>query len=200
MKTNPFTNDQQGIQLECVGNPKQANFIWGKLKVLHYFRFNSIMLIVLGVLCATNALAQTPTAVVKRASVTPVIDGMVDEVWAQANEYNISLPYRLETPTLGALGETTWKALWNNKGIFILVKVTDDIFSPAYDKAEGWTYDKPELWFDVNYYRKDGLGPEPGNGHYCIAPAPEKDKISGGRFFDFYPNALSYSFNVTNPS
>jgi hypothetical protein len=46
----------------------------------------------------------------------PVIDGLVDEVWAVANAYDITFPFVTELPTVGAPGETFWKMLWDEAG------------------------------------------------------------------------------------
>ncbi|HAH22568.1 MAG TPA: hypothetical protein DCL77_02180 [Prolixibacteraceae bacterium] len=201
MRTNPFTKHQQEMISKCPENPLSAILNKLDLTFFHLLTFKSILLLILGVVWGTIALAQKPTAVVKITSVAPVIDGIVDDIWATANEYNIALPYRLETPTLGTLGQTTWKALWDHEGIYILVKVADNVFSPAYDKGEGWLYDKPELSFDCNYEKKDGLGTSyPNSGHYCFAPAPVKGQIRGGQFFDTFPNEIHFSYYVTDPS
>jgi hypothetical protein len=44
-----------------------------------------ILFVVTCGLIITGTLAQKPTAVIRKASVTPVIDGQVDEVWAEAD-------------------------------------------------------------------------------------------------------------------
>ncbi len=63
-------------------------------------------------LIITGTLAQKPTAVIRKASVAPVIDGQVDEVWAEADpENNIDKPAIDDVPTLGEPGETTWQGL-----------------------------------------------------------------------------------------
>jgi len=167
-------------------------------------KIRSIILLVLSILSATLTFAQQPEAEIKQALVIPVIDGIVDSVWATANEYKIDLPYRTETPTLGASGETTWKGLWSMEGLFLLVKVADDVFSPPYqgtDPTSNWMYDKPEIYIDCNYLLKDGRGPNSAqSGHYCIAPAPLKNQVNGGQMTNFYPNAVSYSYMVSGSS
>ncbi|HSO85505.1 MAG TPA: leucine-rich repeat protein, partial [Draconibacterium sp.] len=143
--------------------------------------------------------AVTPTAVIKKADTAPVLDGTIDDLWATANTYNIDRPFINETPTLGA---TTWKALWNSEGIYLLVEVTDDVFMPAYagtDPGQNWMYDKPEIYFDVNMEKKDGLGAMSGYGHYQFAPTFEESSIGGGIISDMGNGAL-YSFKVNAPN
>ncbi len=158
---------------------------------------------------SSYALGQeAPTAVVKRATVAPVIDGNIDEVWATANKYNINVPFQLETPTLGAEGTTTWRALWNDNGIFVLVEVNDDVWSPAFDgtkPSETWMYDKPEVYFDVNSDKKDGNGTKTdgngnGNGHYQFAPNPINNELSGDISSEVGGNGATYVFRLIYPS
>ena len=159
-------------------------------------------------MCSFVMGQEAPTAVVKRATVAPVIDGNIDEVWATANKYNINVPFKEETPTLGEEGTTTWKALWNDDGIFVLVEVNDDVWSPAFDgttPSQGWMYDKPEVYFDVNYEKKDGNGTKGdgsgnGNGHYQFAPAPIMDELSGDMSSEVGSNGATYSFKLIFPS
>ncbi len=146
--------------------------------------------------------AETPTAVIKKAYTTPVLDGTVDEVWATANIYNIDRPFGTELPTLGDPGTTTWKALWNNEGIYVLIEVNDDVFMPAYSGTEPWTdylYDKPEIYLDVNQFKKDGFGPAAGMGHYQFSPTFIESAIGGGIVSDM-GNGVLYSFKVTDPA
>ena len=135
-------------------------------------------------LCAcfgTMVMAQAPNVVIKKAKVDPVLDGEVDDVWADASKQNIDKPFQKETPTLGESGQTTWQALWNDDGIFIMLQVTDDEFYPAYmnNNDADWKYDKPEIYFDVNAEKKDGVGAGGGKGHYQIAPGFAEATIDG---------------------
>ena len=131
----------------------------------------------------TYTMAQAPTGVFAKASADPVIDGVVDEVWAEATVYNIDLPFQTEVPSLGASGETTWQGVWTEDGVYILLKVTDDAFFPAYmatpPSTSNWEYDKPELYLDVNYVLKDGIGGGGGKGHYQVAPGFTDGKNDG---------------------
>ncbi|HEY3369506.1 MAG TPA: sugar-binding protein [Prolixibacteraceae bacterium] len=156
----------------------------------------------------TMVMGQAPTAVVKKATVSPVIDGEVDAVWADANVYNIDKPYKNENPTVGASGTTTWQALWDDKGVYVLLKVNDNVWAPVYAgtvTGADYKYDHPEIYFDTNYVLKDGKGPQTdangnGNGHYQFAPHPIKDSISGGEASSTGANGARFSYNVTDPA
>jgi hypothetical protein len=137
--------------------------------------------LVLFALVVAGVSAQRPEAVIKKASVAPVLDGVAEEVWAEADTHHISRPHGQEVPTLGNVGETYWQALWNDDGVYVFLTVTDDEFYPHYIAGGNhWEYDKPELYFDVNYILDDAAGPSAGgNGHHQIAPAFEDGKNDG---------------------
>lgn len=137
---------------------------------------------------ALGALAQRPSVVISKASVDPVIDGIVDDVWGDAQaENNIDMPTLRDgeptNPSLGASGETTWQGLWTYTGLYILLRVNDDDFYPHYEVSgsNSWEYDKPELYFDVNILLEDAGGPSTGEGHYQVAPPFTDGKNDGSK-------------------
>lgn len=149
-----------------------------------------IFTFLLAAMAGTMAFAvDAPTGVFKKASVAPVVDGVIDAVWAESNVYNIERAVVGNTPTIGAPGETTWKGLWTKDGVYILLDVKDNAFFPNYVNGGGndYDYDKLELYFDVNYVLVNDAGPgAPGagsaelkKGHYQVAPGYEKDKTDG---------------------
>ena len=160
-----------------------------------------IFTFLMSLFAVTFAMAQAPTGVFAKATVAPVIDGVVDAVWASATVYNIVTPSAGQTPTLGTPGQTTWQGLWNADGIFILLKVTDNAFYPNYavsPAGASYEYDKPEIYFDVNSELLDGFGPSPdgtgdGNGHYQWAPAFTDGKNDGTMLTN---SGADYAFKV----
>jgi len=145
--------------------------------------------------------AETPSGVINKASVAPEIDGAVDDVWDEANTYDIDKNFQSETPTLGFPGDTNWKALWTSEGVYVLVSVTDDVFYPTYaspDTTIGWLYDKPEIYLDVNSVLADGLGSKDKQGHYQIAPSPNSNLINGTAVT--LANGVVYAFLVNDPN
>lgn len=156
--------------------------------------------LILGLMFVFAAFAQKPEGVIKKATVAPVIDGEIDEVWEDANVYNIDKNFQAELPTLGEPGQTTWKALYNEDGFFLLLQVTDDAYYPNYVAGGGdaWTFDKPEVYFDVNYIKEDGVGGGGGNGHYQYAPDLTAAKEDGLLVND--DGGRQHAFKVTNPN
>jgi hypothetical protein len=159
-----------------------------------------IFTLFLASLFVAMGFSQTPTAVFKKASVDPVIDAEVDAVWAEAEaEHNIDLPFQSEVPTLGASGETTWQGLWTDNGVYVLLRVTDDAFYPNYavdPPGNNWEYDKPEIYFDVNFDLQDGVGPGTANsGHHQIAPGFTDGQNDGTAITQ--DNGVVYAFLVS---
>jgi len=151
--------------------------------------------------CALVTLDPIPLEgnVIKKAASTPVVDGVVDAIWSTSNVFNIDKPFQAETPTLGDAGTTTWKALWNDDGMYILLQVNDDVWYPSYASGgNSWEYDKPEIYFDVNSEKIDGGGASGGKGHYQVAPAAELAKIDGTPTAE--TDGMTYAFKVTDPT
>ena len=160
----------------------------------------------LSVLFVTTLSAQKPYALIPKASVAPVVGGGIDEVWDEADQVNVDRIYINENPTVGAEGDTWWKGLWTNEGIYILVNVADNDYYPYYQRAdESQTsktrYDQVEIYFDCNYEKVDGLGGwEGGNsGHYKFAPATtiaaDAGFDDGTLHEDYYPD-LGYQYSI----
>ena len=166
-------------------------------------------LLVLCGMVTLSALAE-PSAVIKKASVDPDIDGEIEDVWAESTgEKYFDKTFMDRVPTLGV---STWQGLWTDDGIWILVTVDDDAFYPhwaADPVGLGWQHDKPEIYFDVNYYLKDEAGPLTdglggGNGHYQVAPA-SADGLNDGSlllcgFGAVDGDIITYAYNVADPS
>jgi len=135
-------------------------------------------------LVCAYSFAQTPgkpRAAIDKAATAPAIDGVIDDLWAAVPANNIDRVYQSDVPTIGDLGTSYWKALWDDKGIYILINVNDDVFAPAYIYGAGdnWKYDMIELYFDANYIKVDGKGANDANGHYQIAYNFTANNING---------------------
>ena len=160
-----------------------------------------IFTFLVGLFAVTLGMAQAPTGVFAKATIAPVIDGVVDAVWAEATVYNIDKNFQTDLPTLGTPGQTTWQGLWTDEGVYILLKVTDNAFFPNYmatpPSPDTWQYDKPELYFDMNSDNLvDGKGPSAGGtGHYQVGPGFTLDKNDGTPFTQ--GDGVIYAFKVT---
>lgn len=141
----------------------------------------------MGVLVASVAFAQQerPTgsiAKVMEGDVTPVVDGVIGEgEYATANVYNCDRNFQAEVPTVGDPGDTNWRMVWDDNGMYLFVTVTDDEYLPSYVNGSGnsYEYDKLEVYFDTNYLLQDGVGGGSGQGHYQVAPDLAANKEAG---------------------
>jgi hypothetical protein len=150
--------------------------------------------------CGSITFSDWNGGVIAKADAAPEVDGVVDDVWANAPAFNIDKPFQAETPTLGDPGQTTWQGLWTEDGVYLLLKVTDNEFYPAYKNSasDNWMYDKPEIYFDVNAEKKDGKGGKnSGDGHIQVGPGIEEAKIDGTLVTD---NDGTHAFKVTDPN
>lgn len=157
---------------------------------------------------AVSAFAQKPEGVVAKASVAPVIDGVEDAVWDSAYTHDITGEFidDFAAPTLGLPGETTWKALWDDAGVYVLLTVTDDWFYPywaASPDSINWVFDMTELYFDCNSdYLEDGNGSTAGSdgylGHYQFMATPEEGELNGE--LQEQDGSYSSAFTVDDPT
>ncbi len=158
-----------------------------------------IFTLIVGLMLVSVVFAQQPEGLIKKASVAPVIDGVLDDVWAEANVYKIDKPYRTEKPTIGDPGDTKWRGLWTEEGMYIFLTVKDDNWYPSYiSGGNNWEFDKPEIYFDVNYVLEDGLGAQHSKGHYQVAPAAVAAKIDGTKTTE--GDGVVWAFKVENPN
>ena len=110
---------------------------------------------------------------IKRTPKAPVIDGLPDYIWDKVDAVPIERDFLGENPTVTA----SWKAMYDNDNIYVLVEVQDDDHYPAWEAGSGnyWEYDQAELFFDVNNQLLDGLGPSTaGSGHWAFSEAMQE--------------------------
>jgi len=163
----------------------------------------------------TMVMGQAPKAVILRATTAPIIDGIVDAVWSTAAENPIMVPMSAATvagvpgvPEVPTTGNSWWKALYDDNGIYLLTFVDDDVFVPAYmgtpvaNQGQTWMYDKLEIYFDCNYNLLDGGGPGSPTaalipGHHQFAPTEREAYVNGG-IDSVDATGFSYAFNATD--
>lgn len=106
---------------------------------------------------------------------SPVIDGKIDQVWYDVDQYEVQLADQINVDGgLPTYDLVTWRAAWNYTYIYVLLEVEEDDFYPHYEAGSTitWEYDRPEIYLDVNVGElNDGLGPVSTNsGHIQFAP------------------------------
>jgi hypothetical protein len=111
------------------------------------------------------------TAEISFTSCKLVIDGSIEDYWASSITIEkINVFFKSEVPTIG---NSTWQALFDDENFYCCIFVDDDTHYPSWKagSTETWTYDKPEVYWDVNTVLNDGVGAGTSNsGHYQFAP------------------------------
>jgi hypothetical protein len=148
-------------------------------------------------------MAQRPEAVIARAGdVKPTIDGTIDDLWATVEKHDVATPFTGETPTLGDVGTTYWKALFDDLGLYIIVVVNDDVWVPMYvaGATAEYQHDKIELYFDTNSILADGKGAKDKAGNWQIAPSPAEATVNGTEVTAVTNGAnVKYAYKLTDP-
>ena len=96
--------------------------------------------------------ANMPSALINKTPIAPVIDGLPDDsVWNNANLYdraegswNISSGNLPDPSDL----DFSWRALWDEDNLYVLVEVQDDIISIDAGRQD-WNDDSIELYIDA---------------------------------------------------
>lgn len=151
------------------------------------------------VIFAAHAMAQSAAYLPKGS---PAIDGQIDSIWNIAAVNYIEQSYVGESPTLGPSGFTYWQGMWDDKGIYILVVVDDDVFSPIANTdvtGDAYRYDFVELYFDVNPDLYDGLGPVSNQGHYQVAPYFDDYNLLDGQM-QTRSDSVKWAVTLTDPT
>lgn len=123
-----------------------------------------ILLPVCFLIIQVSTLLASDQVKVYHTSTTPLIDGVIDECWANVTAYDIDNDFQYETPSVTAY----WKALWDEEYIYVLLRVEDDDHWPSWVSGGSWyEYDQTEIYLDINDTLVDGRGvADESTGHY----------------------------------
>lgn len=157
----------------------------------------------LSALLFSTVMAQRPEALIQKAGdVKPVIDGALDDMWADVEQHNVTLPFKTEVPTVGDEGTTYWKMVWDEFGVYIIIVVNDDVWFPYSGTGDAYTFDKIELYFDTNYILDDATGGrDQATGNRQIAPDPDLTKLDGGlKTQTILGGEVQYAYKVEDPA
>jgi len=164
-----------------------------------------IFTFLLGACFCTMSWAQTNSVgSVAKATAKPVIDGVIDALWSTTEKMNITRTFTGESPTVGPVGATYFKALWDNDGMYVVINVADEAWLPAWAVGDGkgnsYEYDNNELYFDTNYILADGKGgtPTATTGHRQIAPKTPNPSDGALQTATFGAGTVKYAYKVTN--
>lgn len=160
------------------------------------------------------AVSQKVNVGVYKVNTAPVLDGVEDELWNSIQPVTFNKPLVGDLPTPS---EGTFKAVYNDTALFVLVTYADDDHFPFYEKDgssgfENYNMDHIEIYTDVNSVLNDGKGPNDANsGNYSVDPGFDVDKegqiVFGGgwsghtanRYSAYKRNGEGYTMEIAIP-
>ena len=103
--------------------------------------------VVLVLSLAGNVFAQEPERDfdIPYAFDPPVLDGEIDEVWADASQQNIAV-FIQGDPALASDASAIWQVLWDTEYLYVMVELFDD--SLQNDSSSTWQDDSVEFYVD----------------------------------------------------
>jgi tetratricopeptide (TPR) repeat protein len=135
---------------------------------------------------------------VGKATVKPVIDGKVDDVWAGAKSYDLA--NNLYEPVSGPADcSASFQALYDDDNLYILVDVNDDAL--VHDSPEFYSDDCVEIFIDADNGKADSYGKN-DHAYYFVwdATAPVMGKsqqpVNDGTQFAFARTDKGYRLEV----
>lgn len=101
----------------------------------------------------------------KQASTAPVIDGMIDAVWNDAQWMEMTVAWtgfeNLKQPSSPADFTGKYKAMWTPEHLYLLLDITDDVINTS---GQYWEHDTVEIFID-----EDQSGGQHNQSHNAFA-------------------------------
>ena len=129
------------------------------MKKLLSILFALSMAVSLTAAISANSTGETSTAAY--ATVAPVIDGQIDEIWNHTAHQTISVPEEYEYDITG--GYTA--ILWDETGYYLLAVVEDISLTENDPEARN----SVDFWFSEANTKTDSFSSDPGDWHFCKA-------------------------------
>lgn len=105
---------------------------------------------------------------IRKASGPVVVDGKAEALWSQARQYKIgNVIY--ESPSNDGDFSASYKAVWDEKNLYVLVDVTDENLKN--DSDDFWLDDCVEVFVDADNSKSDSYGDNDYQFHFGWAEA-----------------------------
>jgi len=105
---------------------------------------------------------------IRKASGPVVVDGKAEALWSQARQYKIgNVIY--ESPSNDGDFSASYKAVWDEKNLYVLVDVTDENLKN--DSSDFWLDDCVEVFIDADNSKSDSYGDNDYQFHFGWAEA-----------------------------
>jgi hypothetical protein len=113
---------------------------------------------------AERRQAEIPASI-RRVTRPVVIDGRADDLWSESREYKIGNMIYLP-PSNDEDFSASYKAMWDEKNLYVLVDVTDDSLTNDSD-SEMWYFDDcVEFFIDADNSKSDSYGDNDAQYHF----------------------------------
>ena len=89
-----------------------------------------------------------PKALVAGTGRPITVDGTMESIWEQAESYDLD---QVATGTVSGAADlsASYRTMWDENYLYLLVDVIDDIIVPVANPAQPWNYDGVEVYLDV---------------------------------------------------
>jgi len=119
---------------------------------------------------------------------SPVIDGVIDDVWSLASQQFITIPVEGSAPSSDADCSGSWRTLWDGEYLYVLVDVNDEALHNDTALANSWQDDSVEVYFDGNNSKGDSTDED--DYQFCIRWSTEANELEELREYFHSPDSL----------
>jgi hypothetical protein len=154
-------------------------------KKLIYFVSFVLVLGLAGIASAVNPGADIDIPVPEGDS--PIIDGIIDDVWSIASQQFITIPIDGSQPA-PADCSGSWRMLWDGDYLYVLVDVNDEALHNDTALANSWQDDSVEVYFDGN--NSKGASTDEDDYQFCIRWSTEASEAEQLREYFHSPDSL----------
>ena len=121
------------------------------------------------------------SAVIRKVSRPVVIDGKADDLWSESRGYKIGNVVYLPPSSEEDLS-ASYKALWDEKNLYVLIDVTDDSLKNDSDSDMWYLDDCVEVFIDADNSKSDSYGDNDAQYHFdWDKNNPSMDRFEHGK-------------------
>ncbi|MFB0555068.1 MAG: CBM9 family sugar-binding protein [Phycisphaerae bacterium] len=119
---------------------------------------------------------------------SPVIDGIIDDVWSLASTQYITILVSDSAPSSDADCSGSWRTLWDGDYLYVLVDVNDEALYNDTALANSWQDDSVEVYFDGNNSKGDSTDED--DYQFCVRWSTEASEVEQLREYFHSPDSL----------
>ena len=120
-------------------------------------------------------------ASIRKVSRPVVVDGMADDLWSESRQYKIGNVIYLP-PSNDEDLSASYKAMWDEKNLYVLVDVTDDSLKNDSDSDLWYQDDCVEVFVDADNSKSDSYGDNDAQYHFdWDKNNPSMDRFEHGK-------------------